>query len=215
MLRLSAMSETPVSIDPYPHQIVPHILSGQDLNDAIRDSPKLDMGGLFLPEALKYGPKFAQLLKELEGPEFRKVLGDQYGIDLSHAPVMTSIRGCSRAKDGGIHTDSTFKAVTVLLYLNDEWSSEGGRLRVLRSSSNIEDYAEEVPPDGASLMSFKVTPNCWHGHKPFVGIRRNIMLNFCTDERLCESERKRHRMSGRIKQFKRLFGLGRVKGVVV
>lgn len=214
MLRLSELSDTPLITEPYPYQIVPHVLSAHDLNDVIHDFPKLDMGGLFLPEALEYGPKFAQLLEELEGSAFRRALGGKFGVDLTNAPLLTTIRGCSRAKDGRIHTDAKFKVISVLLYLNDnKWSGEGGRLRVLRSSDDIEDYAAEVPPDGGSLFSFQVTSNCWHGHKPFVGVRRNIMLNYCTDERLWERETKRHRMSGRIKNFKRMFGIGTVPGV--
>jgi SM-20-related protein len=214
MLRLSELSDTPLIAEPYPYQIVPHVLSAHDLNDVIRDFPKLDMGGLFLPEALDYGPKFAQLLEELEGSAFRRALGGKFGVDLTNAPLLTTIRGCSRAKDGRIHADAKFKVISVLLYLNDSWSSgEEGRLRVLRSPDDIEDYVAEVPPDSGTLFSFQVTPNGWHGHKPFVGVRRNIMLNYCTDERLWERETKRHRMSGRVKNFKRLFGIGQVPGV--
>lgn len=213
MLRFSVVSETPVVTDPYPYQIVPHALASQDLHEVIRDFPKLDMGGLFLPEAIQYGPKFAQLLEELQSSAFRQILGKKFGVDLMTAPVLTTVRGCSRAKDGRIHTDAKFKSVSVLLYLNDEWSSEGGRLRVLRSPDDIEDYATEVPPDEATLFSFLVTPNCWHGHKPYIGVRRNIMLNYCTDGRLWERETKRHRMSGRVKNFKRMLGIGRVPGV--
>jgi len=209
MLKLSTLLETPVVTDPYPYQIVPHALSSGDLEDVIRDFPKLDMGGLFLPEALKYGPRFAQLLEELQGTEFRRVVGAKFGVDLTNAPLLTTIRGCSRAKDGRIHTDAKFKVISVLLYLNDTWSGEKGRLRVLRSPDDIEDYAAEVPPEGGTLFSFQVTPNCWHGHKPFVGVRRAIMLNYCTDESLWERETKRHRISGRLKNFRRLFGKGR------
>lgn len=215
MLRLSALSKTPLNSEPYPYQIIPNFLSEQDLEDAIADFPKLDMGGVFLPEALKYGPKFAQLLKELQGPEFRKTLGDKFGVDLTHSALMTTVRGCSRAKDGRIHTDSRFKVISVLLYLNNDWSSEGGRLRVLNSAEDINDFAAEVSPNGGSLISFRVTPDGWHGHKPFVGVRRNIMLNYCTDERLWKSETKRHRLSGRFKRFKRMLGFGKVPGVSV
>jgi SM-20-related protein len=215
MLDYSAISETTVHDDPYPHLLVPHALSTKDLAEAIKDFPKLDMGGLFLPEAVEYGPKFAQLLEELQGTELRRILGQKYGVDLMDTPLLTTIRGCSREKDGRIHVDAKFKVVTVLLYLNNEWSGDSGRLRVLRSPDNIEDYAEEVPAEGGALFSFRVTPNCWHGHTKFVGVRRAIMLNYCTDERLWERETKRHRMSGRIKKFERLFGLGRVPGVAL
>ena len=48
---------------------------------------------------------------------------------------MVTLRGASREKDGRIHTDSTAKRVTVLLYLNpdsESWAKQEGCLRLLR-----------------------------------------------------------------------------------
>jgi hypothetical protein len=36
------------------------------------------------------------------------------------------------------------------------------------------------------------------------------MLNYCTDEQSRDQELARHRMSNRVKKFKRLFGVGRI-----
>jgi hypothetical protein len=36
------------------------------------------------------------------------------------------------------------------------------------------------------------------------------MLNYCTDVEMRDREVARHRWSGRVKKFKRLFGLGRI-----
>ena len=47
----------------------------------------------------------------------------------------------TRAKDGQIHTDSKDKIITVLLYLNENWQQPGGRLRILRSGQNVDDFA--------------------------------------------------------------------------
>ncbi len=76
---------------------------------AIRDYPKIDMGGLFLPEAAPYGPAFAQLLEELEGPEVRKIMEEKLGIDLTGRPTMVTVRSNCQAKDGRIHADAKFK----------------------------------------------------------------------------------------------------------
>ena len=79
---------------------------------------------------------------------------------------MCTVRGYLQRKVGSIHTDSKTKIITVLLYLNDDWSHEGGRLRLLRSGTDLEDYFAEVPPTQGTLLVFRRADNSWHGHKP-------------------------------------------------
>ncbi len=204
------LRSAPVNTDPFPYFMAQGVLSEDDLAEAIRDFPKLDMAGLFLPEAAEYGTSFARLLDILRGPELRQIVGEKLQVDLTGRPTMVTVRACAQAKDGRIHSDSKFKLATVLLYLNEPWEADGGRLRLLRSPTDIEDYVGEVPPHGGTLVCFKVTPNSWHGHKPFVGTRRYMMLNYCQDASVRNNEEARHRMSGRIKKVKRVFGVGKV-----
>jgi hypothetical protein len=193
--------------EPFPHFVTPHALSPRDVDQAIRDFPRIDMGGLFLPETFRYGRAFAKLLKELEGPQVRRIVEEKLGVDLEGRPTMIT-RNC-QARDGRIHADATFMLATVLLYLNESWADMGGRLRVLRSGIDIEDYAAEVAPEGGLAFCFKVQPNSWHGHKPFVGRRRYVMLNYCVDQESRDREIARHRWSNRVKKVERLFGIGR------
>jgi hypothetical protein len=190
--------------------IVPGFLSAEENDAAIRDFPKLDMAGLFVPDDLTFGPAFGSLLEAMRGPEVRAVVAEKLDLDLSGKPTMVTLRGCAQAKDGRIHADSKFKLATLLLYLNEPWQSTGGQLRLLRSADDIEDYAREIPPEGGTLVCFKVQPNSWHGHKPFVGLRRYLMLNYCQSEALRDRELGRHRLSGRVKKVKRWFGIGKM-----
>lgn len=210
MLNCRAFRAAPVEAEPFPHVVVPGFLSADDVAATIGDFPRIDMGGLFVPEAAPYGSAFAQLLKELEGPEVRQIVEDKLDIDLGGRPTMVTLRSRCQAKDGRIHADATFKLATLLLYLNEPWLAQGGRLRVLRSATDIEDYAAEVPPQGGLLFCFRVQANSWHGHKPFVGLRRYVMLNYCRDIASRDQEVARHRLSGRVKRFKRLFGFGQI-----
>jgi hypothetical protein len=207
---IDALKAAPLNAEPFAHAVVPGFLTPETVAGAIADFPKLDMAGLFLPDELTYGPRFAELLKLVQGDEFRKAVGDKLGVDLTGLCTLTTVRGCAQGKDGRIHADSKFKVATILLYLNEPWESQGGRLRVLRSGDNLDDYAGEVPPEGGTLFCFKVGPNSWHGHKPHVGVRRYIMLNYCRDEAARDSEKARHRLSGRIKKLKRVFGIGKI-----
>ena len=94
--------------------------------------------------------------------------------------------------------------------MNEPWAPQGGRLRILRSGENLEDYSAEVSPEGGLAICFKVQPNSWHGHYPFVGPRRYVMLNYCMNQKVRDSEAARHRMTGRVKKFARLFGIGKM-----
>ena len=94
--------------------------------------------------------------------------------------------------------------MTLLLYLNETWHTDGGRLRILRKPDDLEDFAAEIPPDGGTLLAFRCTPNAWHGHKPFYGPRRALQLNYVSDARMMRREVARHRFAARIKSVKRL-----------
>src|SRR5262249_40075572 len=145
-LDIAAFDATPLAADPYPHLIVPNFLGRAALAEVTRDFPKLDMGGSFPPEALSYGPGFAGLLGAMEGDVVRRAVERKFGIDLAGRPSMCTVRGMTRERDGQIHKDAAFKIVTLLLYLNGDWNTDGGRLRVLRSSDDLEDYTAEIPP---------------------------------------------------------------------
>ena len=73
---------------------------------------------------------------------------------------------------------SMFSMMTLLLYFNAGWGHEGGRLRMLNSATDLEDYAAEVTPCCGTLLVFKRTGHSWHGHKPFVGERRMLQLSW-------------------------------------
>lgn len=210
MIDFEKLSAAAVARQPFPHFAIPGFLPPDEVARAIADFPKIDMGGLFLPEYAPFGPAFDSLLAELQGEKLRKIIEDKLDIDLAGRPTMVTLRSNCQARDGRIHADSKFKLATLLLYLNEDWAEQGGKLRVLRSGTDIEDYAGEVAPLGGMGFVFKVQDNSWHGHKPFVGPRRYVMMNYCTDEQSRDQELARHRMSNRVKRLKRIFGIGRI-----
>lgn len=100
--------------------------------------------------------------------------------------------------------------VTLLLYLNDSWQSPDGWLRTLRGPDDITDFAGQVAPQGGLLFAFRCTPEAWHGHTPFEGERRCVMMNYCRDAASMAREHARHRVTAKVKKLKRLFGFGRI-----
>ena len=211
VLDYARMRETPVATDPFPHLVVPGFVPATELPAVFADLPKLARRGSFPIGSLRLGREARALVAELEGPTFRDIVAARFGLDLGGAATMVTLRGQSTERDGLIHCDSRAKRVTVLLYLNPEteaWGRQEGCLRLLRSPADLEDYAVEVPPVNGALLVFPNAPNAWHGHRPFVGERYVIQLNYMANDTAARSELRRHRVSAFVKRLTAPGGLG-------
>ncbi len=204
ILDYQAFSATPLAEHPFRHTVTPDFVPPARLAEIHAELPRLERGGSFPPEALRLGPAARALVEELEGPALRQAIAEKFSLDLSDAPCMLTMRLATRQKDGQIHTDSDAKRVTVLLYLNPPspaFDQQEGCLRLLRGPSDLEDFAVEVPPTRGTLLVFPNGANTWHGHKPFVGQRHSIQLNYMTNDGAARSELRRHRLSAIVKRF--------------
>ncbi len=207
VLNWSAIQSATVKNDPYPYFVVEQALTLQSMKPVSMDFPAIGDGGSYSLSALTYGPSFRQLVADFDSPQLRRVIEEKFAVDLHNRPMVATARGYSRAKDGRIHTDSKSKLITVLVYLNEQWSAEAGRLRILRSKNNMDDYVSEVTPTVGRMIAFKVTPNCWHGYPSFEGVRRSLQVNFVTNEAAVAKHGKRHGLTAKLKAFKhQLFG---------
>ncbi len=205
-LDFTALRDTPAASDPFPHVVVPDFVPPESLRAVVAALPPIGNGGSYPPDSLRLGPAARALVEAMEGPELRQAIAEKFGLDLSGAPTMLTIRGRTREKDGRIHTDSKAKRVTVLLYLNPDpgrFTGHQGCLRLLRNATDIDDYAREVPPVNGTLLVFSNGPTSWHGHRQFVGPRYAIQLNYMTNDGLARSEMRRHRLSALVKRFTR------------
>ncbi len=200
-LDFAALAATPCARDPFDHVIVPGFVRSEALPAIHDDYPAIDKPGSFPYQTLQYGPAFAAVIGALQGPEMRRAIETVFDLDLEGRPTTVTVRGQCQQKDGRIHPDSAEKIVTVLVYMNPAWESGGGRLRLLRSAGDIEDYAAEVPPNEGTLLAFRRSDTSFHGHKQYVGPRRVLQLNWVTGDRYARRERRRHMVSS---FFKRL-----------
>jgi len=196
---LDTFKATPLKKDPYDFLIVPGFITADAINAIDRDYPRIAKGGSFPIEELVYGDAFKSLICELEGPEIQCAFEQKFNLNLQDRPTMITARGYCQAKDGKIHNDSKTKLITVLIYMNTEWSQQGGRLRVLRSNHSLDDHAAEVPPEAGTLIAFRRDHRSYHGHKTFVGERRVIQLNWVRDMAVLRREKHRHRFSAWLK----------------
>lgn len=200
-----ALDRTPLQHDPYDFLVAPNFLRKAHFADVMADYPKVPGPGSHPPSELDIRGHFAGLVEELRGPTFQRLIEQKFGLDLTGRPTMYTVRGFVREKDGSIHTDSETKIITVLLYMNEDWQEDAGRLRILRSATDLEDYVAEVPPNGGTLLVFRRSERSWHGHKPTSGPRRALQLNWVTSQSVVDHEQGRHRISTRLKKFRNLF----------
>src|SRR5579875_3121697 len=192
---LALVERTPLETEPFPHLIVPGFVPAAARAALSADYPKIDRPGSFPIADLDFGPAFRGFLDALEGPAMRAVFAAKFGMDLAGRPTMVTVRGQAQPKDGSIHTDTASKLITVLVYMNEAWEAPGGRLRLLRSETDLDDMVAEVPPAAGTLLAFLVTPYSWHGHHPTSGPRRVVQLNWVESDSVVRRERLRHGLS--------------------
>lgn len=205
VLDVDAFRKTVLNRDPFEFLIVPGFLKREAKQSLDADYPRISQPGSFPVTECPHGPAFGALLDELQGPGFEAAVSDKFGMNLSNRPTMITVRGRCQRKDGQIHTDTATKIITVLIYMNEGWEPEGGRLRLLRRKDDLEDMVAEVPPEWGTLLAFRRSDNSFHGHKSFEGERRVIQLNWVTEQQVVDRELTRHRRSARVKRLMSLF----------
>jgi SM-20-related protein len=184
---------------PFSYLIGTNTIDPQWEDRLIADFPQLKKGGSFPLSAVQVGRDFCQLIKEMSGREFREFVEQRFSLDLTDRPTMFTVRGHCRLSDGKIHTDTDSKIITVLLYLNPRWTEKGGKLRILNSGVDINDFSAEIEPTIGTILIFRRCDHSFHGHLPFEGPRKVVQMNWVTEKRFVERETKRHGWSAWIK----------------
>jgi SM-20-related protein len=181
---LKALDEAPVKEHPYRYLVVRDFVRPDALAAIRRDYPDINKIGPVEPHEVVSGPGFEAMVRALGSPEVAQHFARKFGSDILGTPTVFKIRKYEGPEGGYIHTDSKSKLVSVLIYFNPEWHAEGGRLRVLRSGTDMDDYAEEIPPLDGTLVAFRRCDHSFHGYKPCDGERRMIQMNYVDPAKL-------------------------------
>lgn len=204
LLDLEALRLAPLTREPFTFTVVANAIRPADAAAIRDDFPAIDNSGLLPVEATDAGPLFRRLIEELKSEATARAFSEKFGVNLVGRPQMITVRGRCAAKDGRIHTDTATKLITVLIYFNENWEADGGRLRLLRSPTDLDDMIGEVPPELGTMIAFRRSDRSYHGHEPFEGVRRYVMINWMTTDFAAKREVFRHRVSARAKQALRL-----------
>jgi hypothetical protein len=200
-LDLEAFATAPRVRDPFDYLIVPQFLKPA-AQAAIRAVfPVSAHGGVEPAAAHDPNDALGRMLAAFHSLPVTRLFAEKFDVDLDPAALMITLRSRCRLEDGKIHTDSLSKVVTALVYLEPEWTAPGGRLRFLRRADDLDDMLAEAPPTDGTLLAFRRSENSWHGHAPYDGVRRIIMLNWMISPGAARRELRRHALSAGIKRL--------------
>jgi Rps23 Pro-64 3,4-dihydroxylase Tpa1-like proline 4-hydroxylase len=209
ILDLDVVQSAPLERDPFEFVVARDVFAAPALQALNRDYPAISRPANFKPENLSYGAAFQQLLAELEGPEFQRVIEDKFAVNLEKTSKTITVRKYSELSDGNIHTDHWSKVITLILYFNQQWNEAGGKLRLTRSRNDIEDYAVEVAPLGGTLLAFRRTGHSYHGYKRFEGERRMLQMSWVKSNKVAVYAQRLARLSTHaVKRLSHLPGQG-------
>jgi SM-20-related protein len=186
--------------EPFDHIALNQVLEPECASALPQEYPAIRSPGSFSLADAPPGPVLNGLIADLLSQRFRTQMERIFELDLEDRPAVVTLRGQCSSKDGRIHTDSKSKILSLLLYLNAGWVGGVGQLRLLRSESDIEAHAVEIPAGLGSLVAFRRTDDSWHGHTPFVGQRRVLQLNYLQSTRASLVGVLRHRISAMSKR---------------
>jgi len=181
---------------PYDWAYAGAAIDPRHLETVLADAPEIPNRGSYGLPQLKVGPNFADLLNDLAGPRFRRLVGAKLGIDLEAFPQVTLMTGNTTGNynEGYAHPDSRHKIATVILGLSRDWPHEAGRMRVLNSPDR-EDFVFECSPVFGTLLMFKVSDKSWHGFLPQKGRRMSLEVCWVDSEAYVHREYWRHGIS--------------------
>ena len=209
---------THVSHAPFDFLVAPDVLDAGWRDALVADFPRYGSAGFFPYRDADCGPAVRALVDALRAPAFADALGERLGVHgLGARPTLVTLSDSVHRRHGTLHTDSTSKLATALLYLNPAWPhGSAGCLRFLRGGDDIEAIvAPQIPPLYGTLVAFRRADNSWHGHLPFEGGRKVVQVAWLTSD---AELRRKARRGGFSRLVKKLAGaldtrLGAGRGV--
>jgi hypothetical protein len=197
---------TLVRREPFSFMIAHGQLPGEASGELETDFPHYGEAGFFPWDPADCGPSVNAVIENLTTPEIASAIGSRLGIEnLGSYPTLVTLCRHLNKRHGTIHTDSTSKIATALLYLNAQWpDNSGGCLRFLERVDDIDSLiVPELKPLYGEFAVFRRAENSFHGHLPYEGERRVIQVAWLVSE---EAKRRKTRRGRFSRAFKKLFG---------
>ena len=187
--------------EPFDHLAIPQVLEAGCAAAIPGEFPAIRSSGSFSLADAPPGPALTALIDDLLSDRFRAQMARVFDLDLEDRPAVVTLRGQCSGRDGRIHVDSKSKVLSLLIYLNENWSGDEGQLRLLTGEDDIDTAPVHIPATLGSMVAFRRSDHAWHGHSPFVGQRRALQFNYLQSSRASVVGLVRHRLSAFTKQL--------------
>jgi hypothetical protein len=197
----SAIERAGLVSEPFDHIVIPQVLEAGCAAAIPGEFPAIRSSGSFSLADAQPGPALMALIDDLMSDRFRGEMARVFDLDLEDRPAVVTLRGQCSGRDGRIHIDSKSKVLSLLIYLNENWSGGEGQLRLLKSEDGFDTAPVEIPATLGSMVAFRRSDQSWHGHSPFVGQRRALQFNYLQSSRASVVGLFRHRLSAFTKQL--------------
>ena len=190
-----ALEAAQLARTPFDHVAIPQVLTRNCAATIPGEFPAIRGPGSFSLDDARPGPALKGLIDDLQSDRFRAQMSRIFNLDLRDRPTSVTLRGQCAGRDGRVHVDSRSKVLSLLIYLNEDWTSQDGWLRLLDHEKGMDSAPVEIPPTLGSLVAFRRSENSWHGHTTYVGQRRALQFNYMTSERASAFGQIRRRLS--------------------
>ncbi|MFF7994632.1 2OG-Fe(II) oxygenase [Kitasatospora xanthocidica] len=108
-------------------------------------------------------PAWASLLSDLTSSRFTDWLSAGTGVKLDGLFLDVGVYTHREGDYLSPHKDKTDKAITALLYLNEDWPTDGGgEFEVRASGRSAERPVLSLPPRPGQFLAFVPTDRSWH-----------------------------------------------------
>jgi Rps23 Pro-64 3,4-dihydroxylase Tpa1-like proline 4-hydroxylase len=132
-------------------------------------------------------PEWETLVDDLTSGAFMDWLEAGTGLSLRYLARDIGMYTHENGDFISVHKDKLNKALTAILYLNDDWPHDaGGHYEVRRSSNPDDKPVRTIPPRAGQLLAFAPTDRSWHAVAPVKAeaalTRLTVQLEFWVDK---------------------------------
>ncbi len=143
----------------------------------------LARGGVREPESTELDPQWRELVDQLLDDPFTSWLAKGTGLALHGLPLDIAVYTHVDGDFIGVHKDKPTKAITAILYLNEQWpDAVGGQYEVRSGGDPQAEPVRRIAPRAGQVLAFPPTDRSWHSVSRIDGgpglVRLTVQLEY-------------------------------------
>lgn len=192
---INSLKNSDCPTDPYPHWLLENVFSEKTVDDIINlpiAVPRMDYSvgrrennnekrGYFDVDRRAEFPVCGIIADAMQSPEVIKQIEETCGVDLGGTYLRIEYTQDSPGFWLEPHTDIGVKKFTMLIYLSKDDDASNWGTSIYKDADT---FIGDTPYESNHALIFVPSPTTWHGYKkrPMTGLRKNLIVNYVTDE---------------------------------